>query len=224
MTIKTNPVEQHQPEWEDFSDISSASGLSSLPPREFSLAPQQQIHDDKIPLTAPELVGHLRETPDRKVVTTELTTTATTRQIDEREEWSRIFNVPKVNPEVPNWSVLIRVLQPIEPDDSHVIDTAETFNSRLTMTDRMKWRQIITTESVLRTMLTEAVVREDFERISRDVRFRNTFEPPKWNVIIRILTPEDIGNVLSGKYWSTSSWCLQALTRNISPEGAVCPL
>lgn len=193
MKIKTNPVPPQQPQWEDFSDISSASGLSSLPPREFSLAPQQQIHDDKIPLTAPELVGHLRENPDRQLVTTDLVT-RTTETNRESEEWFRIFNIPKENPAVPNWSVLIRVLQPIEPEESHVIDTAETFNSQLTMTDRMKWRQIITTESVLRTKLIEAVVREDFERISRDVRFRNTFEPPKWNVIIRILTPsEDIG-------------------------------
>ena len=39
----------------------------------------------------------------------------------------------------------------------------------------------------------EAVVREDFERIRRDVRFEDVFEPPKWDVIIRILTPKDIG-------------------------------
>jgi len=70
-----------------------------------------------------------------------------------------------------------------------VIESAETFNSQLTMTDKMKWRQIITTESTLRTLLTEAVVKEDFEQIRSDQRYVKLFDPPKWDVIIRILTP-----------------------------------
>ncbi|CAG9773007.1 unnamed protein product [Ceutorhynchus assimilis] len=192
VTIKNYPVQAQPPQWEDFSDISSASGLSTPKPlRVMSLPPQPQIDDNKLPLSAPELVGSLGQ---QRIVTTDVRTTETSREVTEREEWERVFNVPKTNPEVANWSVLIRVLQPIEPtDDVQVIETAETFNSQLTMTDRMKWRQIITTESTLRTLLTEAVVREDFERISHDQRFEHIFEPPKWNVIIRILTPEDIG-------------------------------
>lgn len=59
--------------------------------------------------------------------------------------------------QVPNWSVLIRVLQPIEAELSPVIDSAETYNSQLTLSDRMKWRQIITTESTLKTLLTGLV-------------------------------------------------------------------
>ena len=81
-----------------------------------------------------------------------------------------------------NWDVLIRVLNAPIRDDS---DTA----SVLTIEDRQKWHQIITTESTLRTMLTEAVVTEDFERIRRDVRFERIFEAPKWDVIIRVLAP-----------------------------------
>ena len=57
----------------------------------------------------------------------------------------------------------------------------------LTEDDREKWREIITTESTLRTLLTEAVVTEDFERIRRDTRFVRMFEPIKWDVIIRVL-------------------------------------
>ncbi|KAL1506227.1 hypothetical protein ABEB36_005624 [Hypothenemus hampei] len=201
VTIKNYPIPPHPPQWEDFSDISSASGLSTPKlPRIVNLAPQQQIRDDKIPLSSPELVGYVDQHPpgpgkDRKIITSDLTTrnTETLKETLEKEEWLRVFNIPKENPEVPNWEVLIRVLQPIETEDTQVLETAETFNSQLTMTDRMKWRQIITTESTLRTLLTEAIVREDFERISRDVRFKQVFEPPKWNVIIRILTPEDIG-------------------------------
>merc|ERR1719378_1946447 len=78
-----------------------------------------------------------------------------------------------------NWDVLIRVLNP-PPEES---DTA----SVLTEDDREKWREIITTESTLRTLLTEAVVTEDFERIRRDTRFVRMFEPIKWDVIIRVL-------------------------------------
>lgn len=40
-------------------------------------------------------------------------------------------------------------------------------------------------------MLTEAVVREDFERIRTDVRYESLFEPQSWDVIIRILAPPD---------------------------------
>lgn len=40
-------------------------------------------------------------------------------------------------------------------------------------------------------MLTEAVVREDFERIRADVRYESLFEAPTWDVIIRILAPPD---------------------------------
>ncbi|XP_050293740.1 uncharacterized protein LOC126734248 [Anthonomus grandis grandis] len=213
VTIKNYPIKPQPPQWEDFSDVSSISGLTLTPKsqRFMSLPPQPQIDDNKIPLSAPELVGNLSLQPppppthrvrfvspppsDRRVVTTDQTTlrTETAKELTDKEEWLRVFNIPKENPEVPNWNVLIRVLQPIEPEDSHVIETAETFNSQLTMTDRMKWRQIITTESTLRTLLTEATVRDDYERISRDSRFEHIYEPPKWDVIIRILSPEDIG-------------------------------
>lgn len=81
------------------------------------------------------------------------------------------YNLPVTNPEVPNWNVLIRVLQPTEQEEGPVIENAETFNSQLTVADKIKWRQIITTESTLRTLLTECVVREDYERVSRDVRY-----------------------------------------------------
>lgn len=40
-------------------------------------------------------------------------------------------------------------------------------------------------------MLTEAVVREDFERIRSDVRYERIFEPQTWEVLIRILAPPD---------------------------------
>ncbi|XP_030759070.1 uncharacterized protein LOC115884588 [Sitophilus oryzae] len=225
VTIKNYPISPQPPQWEDFSDISSASGLTLTPKMErvMSLPPQAQIDDDKLPLNSPELVGHLHQmppSPQRAVVTTDLTTrtTATTKETTDREEWLRIFNVPKVNPEVPNWEVLIRVLQPIEQEESHVLETADTFNSQLTMTDRMKWRQIITTESTLRTLLTEAVVREDYERIRRDTRFERVFEPPKWDVIIRILTPEDIGP--DQKYFFPRRGSLPTLLEYDSDDGS----
>lgn len=40
-------------------------------------------------------------------------------------------------------------------------------------------------------MLTEAVVREDFERIRSDTRYERIFEPQTWEVLIRILAPPD---------------------------------
>lgn len=178
VTIKNYPVQMPEPpDWENFSDISSASGMTLTPKLErasMSLPPQNTIDDDKLPLNSPELVGSIGQ----------LTA-------EEEETFVSTYNIPLHNPEVPNWDVLIRVLQPQEQEEGPVIETAEQFNSQLTTADKMKWRQIITTESTLRTMLTEAVVREDFERIRRDQRYEKLFEPPKWDVIIRILTPLD---------------------------------
>ena len=66
------------------------------------------------------------------------------------------------HPPPPNWTALIRVLEPPP--------TEQAVREVLTDDDREKWRQIITTESTLRTMLTTATVREDYERIRRDQR------------------------------------------------------
>lgn len=181
VTIKNYPVEMPEPpDWENFSDISSASGMTLTPKPEravMSLPPQSTIDDNKLPLNSPELVGNIGQS---RYVSTQ-----------EEETFMSTYNIPVHNPQVPNWNVLIRVLQPQEQEEGPVLETAEQFNSQLTVADKMKWRQIITTESTLRTMLTEAVVREDFERIRNDQRYEKLFEPPKWDVIIRILTPID---------------------------------
>ncbi|KAG7154419.1 hypothetical protein Hamer_G018152 [Homarus americanus] len=88
------------------------------------------------------------------------------------------------HPLPPNWNVLLRVLDPPP--------TQEAVQYILTKEDREKWRQIISTESTLRTMLTYATVKEDYERIRHDQRYETLFEPRKWDVIIRILSPPDI--------------------------------
>lgn len=187
VTIKNYPGELPEPpEWENFSDISSASGLTLTPKLEranLSLPPKSTIVDDKLPLNAPEIVANIGQQPPRY---------SASIVVPPREDnFLSTFNIPVENPEVPNWHILIRVLQPTEHEESYVIESAETFNSQLTTADKLKWRQIITTESTLRTLLTECVVREDFERIKQDTRFSTLFEPPKWDVIIRILTPID---------------------------------
>lgn len=187
VTIKNYPVEfTEPPEWENFSDISSASGLTLTPKPErasLSLPPKNTIVDDKLPLNAPEIVANIGQQPPRYTASMEIPPA--------HDNYLTTFNIPEINPDVPNWNVLIRVLQPTEQEDSYVIESAETFNSQLTTADKLKWRQIITTESTLRTLLTECIVREDYERIKQDKRFSSVFEPPKWDVIIRILTPID---------------------------------
>ncbi|XP_076042621.1 zona pellucida domain protein papillote [Oratosquilla oratoria] len=88
------------------------------------------------------------------------------------------------HPPPPNWNVLLRVLDP-PPTQRAVTEV-------LTIEDREKWRQILTTESTLLTMLTQATVKEDYERIRHDQRYEKLFEPRKWDVIIRILAPPDV--------------------------------
>ncbi|CAH1176166.1 unnamed protein product [Phaedon cochleariae] len=187
VTIKNYPVEMPEPpEWENFSDISSASNMTLTPKPErakLSLPPQTTIVDNKLPLNAPEIVANIGQQPHRY---------SSSVEVVQDQSYLSTFNIPIENPEVPNWNVLIKVLQPTEQEEGPVIESAETFNAQLTTSDKMKWRQIITTESSLRTLLTECVVREDYERvIHSDSRYATLFEPPKWDVIIRILSPPD---------------------------------
>lgn len=93
------------------------------------------------------------------------------------------LEVPVPKPE--NWESLVRVLEPETPEPNARYRVEQT----LTLEDKRKWRQIITTESTLRQLITEATVREDFERIRSDPQFEKIFEPEKWDVIIRVIAP-----------------------------------
>lgn len=164
--IRNYPTEHTGPQWEDFSDISSASGITipkiERPP--MNVPPLNYIDESGEHLRSPEMVGNMKP-----------------------------IDLPEEDKSVPNWDVLIRVLEDFdETITDHRYETSTNILKRqLSYDDRIKWKEIITTESTLRKMLTEAVVREDFERISRDVRYEKLFEPPAWDVIIRILAPPD---------------------------------
>ena len=132
-----------------------------------------------------------RETVTRRTDVTrdDFDRTTVTRAMQKlQEDDTRIWNE--------RWRVLLRVLESPPPprEPSEVGPASETdydtdTASVLTEDDREKWRQIITTESTLRTLLTQATVREDYERIRRDTRYEKLFEPEKWDVIIRVLAP-----------------------------------
>lgn len=166
--IRQHGFEATGPQWEDFSDISSASGVPpSIERAPINVPPPQYISQTGEFLRSPEMVGNMKP-----------------------------IEMPEEDKAVPNWDVLIRVLE--EPEIEPVVrgnryeTSTNILQRQLSYEDRLKWREIITTESTLRKMLTTAVVREDFERISHDSRYERLFEPQSWDVIIRILAlPED---------------------------------
>lgn len=172
VTIRNFPSDNaQQPQWEDFSDISSMSGMPLTPQmqrQEFSIPPPQYINESGLKLTSPELVGNMKP-----------------------------IEMPPEDKAVPNWDVLIRVLETPTDEEQSVADDVSSEHSshflqrQLSYDDRAKWKEIITTESSLRSMLTEAVVREDFERIRSDTRYEQLFQPQTWDVLIRILAPPD---------------------------------
>lgn len=90
-------------------------------------------------------------------------------------------------PRPTNWESLVRVLT--EPEPVEEPNARYRVEQTLTLEDKRKWRQIITTESTLRQLITEATVREDFERIRSDPKYEQIFEPEKWDVIIRVIAP-----------------------------------
>lgn len=165
--IRNYPTEAGGPQWEDFSDISSASGIAPPVMRApMNVPPPAHISQTGGLLRSPEMVGNMKP-----------------------------VEMPEEDKAVPNWDVLIRVLE--EPEIEPVVrenryeTSTNILQRQLSYEDRVKWKEIITTESTLRKMLTTAVVREDFERISHDVRYERLFEPQSWDVIIRILAPPD---------------------------------
>ncbi|XP_037915270.1 uncharacterized protein LOC119654170 [Hermetia illucens] len=170
VTIRNYPTEdQIQNRWENFSDISSASGMTLTPKMErasLSLPPAQYISESGEKLTSPELVGNMKP-----------------------------IEIPPQDRAVPNWDILIRVLEnadmPEVDDTSSVHSSVYPLTRQLSYEDKTKWKEIITTQSTLRTMLSEAVVREDFERIRNDIRYERIFEPQTWDVLIRILAPPE---------------------------------
>lgn len=170
VTIRNYPT-QDKPQWEDFSDISSAPSVQ-VEPVKYTQPPKTYIDETGEKLTSPELVVNMKP-----------------------------IEIPPEDKSVPNWDVLIRILEnqeeatePLIPDDTsstHSQTIQHVLQRQISYDDKIKWRDIITTESSLRTMLTEAVVREDFERIRSDTRYETIFESQTWDVIIRILAPPD---------------------------------
>lgn len=142
------------PEWENFSDVSSASNLTITNENVMSSSSSHR-HFEEVDTNIRPTYTARGEMPSRAQPRDLMT--------DDLEDLA-------------NWYTLSRVLEP-------------QYSSEFTQEERTKWREIITTESTLRTLLTEAVVREDFELIRKDVRYTNLFAPAKWDVIIRILSP-----------------------------------
>lgn len=135
VTIRNYPTEEMtspMPEWENFSDISSASNLTMV----HEPGPSKLVDD---------------EPGDELDVTIEPTYTA-------RADIPRQHH--GMDPETVRESMytLSRVLEP-------------QYAVELTEDERKKWKEIITTESTLRTLLTEAVVKEDYELIRKDSRY-----------------------------------------------------
>lgn len=185
VTIR-NYQENTEPAWEDFSDISSASGITLPRPvtTQMPVPTSTYISENDVFLQSPELVGSVKP-----------------------------IEIPPEDKSVSNWDVLIRVLQDVEiPDISvttaslHCTRVPVRLTTQLSYDDKAKWKEIITTESTLRTMLTEAVVREDFERIRSDARYEKLFEPQSWEIIMRILAPPDEAELRRSKRKKRENW------------------
>lgn len=103
---------------------------------------------------------------------------------EEHQRYLSTLEVPVPRPN--NWDSLVRVLE-VEPESEP--NARYRVEQSLTLEDKRKWRQIITTESTLRQLITEATVKEDYERIRSDPEYERIFEPEKWDVIIRVIAP-----------------------------------
>ncbi|XP_074112588.1 zona pellucida domain protein papillote isoform X2 [Cotesia typhae] len=159
VTIRNYPADEvppAPPQWENFSDVSSASNLT--------------IVNDHL---------HMMRSTDEVDSTIEPT-------YSRAEMPSRSPQGLDTESVGDQWETLSRVLEP-------------QYSGELTDDEREKWREVITTESTLRTLLSEAVVKEDYDLIRKDARYQTLFPPAKWDVIIRILSPPPASSIASSK-------------------------
>lgn len=100
-------------------------------------------------------------------------------------------DIPPRDRSISNWDVLVRVLNHNEIedfDDKSSHRSSVCLQKQLSYEDKVKWRDILLTESLLRNKLTKATAKEDFEKIRHDVQYNTLFDAESWEVIIRILT------------------------------------
>lgn len=199
VTLRNYP-NQDKPQWEDFSDVSSGvSGpvVVREPPR-YNVPPPNYVNESGTKLTSPELVGNMKPVeipPQDKAVPNWDVLIRVLEQQDEQTETINIHDettstqLIRTMPPPPQTSQSVQP-QP-QPQPPQPLHPQYVLQHQISYDDKLKWRDIITTESTLRTMLTEAVVREDFERIRSDTRYETLFEPQTWDVLIRILAPPD---------------------------------
>ncbi|ODN00006.1 Cuticlin-1 [Orchesella cincta] len=174
VSFRTHPRDEEE-SWERGSETTEVSSIgwsaveeAPIQPNYTTLSQESYIRRNQI---------H-REDTDRTTVTRALQKL----QQDDTQIWNE------------KWKVLFRVLESPQPGEEHPFVSEMDYDSRsetasvLTEDDRERWRQIITTESTLRKLLTEATYREDYERIRQDTRFEKLFEPEKWDVIIRTIS------------------------------------
>ncbi|XP_047525583.1 uncharacterized protein LOC125063268 isoform X1 [Pieris napi] len=203
VTIRNHTLPEAQ--WENFSDISSASGMTLTPKMErvpMSLPPQKFIGKGGPDLFSPELIKqtatNYHQSPDLPL----LPELPPARNPLFREEDDDDVPEPTPAPPVPpNWSVLTRVLK-TEAQDEVLSETERSY--RLTREERLRWRELITHESTLRRELARSSTREEFSRLAHDHRFAPLYAPPKWEVIIRILAPPE--RPPKNRYRKKSEW------------------
>ncbi|KAL0850555.1 hypothetical protein ABMA28_012330 [Loxostege sticticalis] len=206
VTIRNHMMPEAQ--WENFSDISSASGMTLTPKMErvpMSLPPQKYIGKGGPDLFSPELIkqtGHVYQPPTSPTDMPLLPELPPARNPLYREEDDEDVPEPTPAPPVPpNWSVLTRVLK-TEAQDEVLSETERNF--RLTREERLRWREVITHESTLRRELARSSTREEFSRVAHDHRFAPLYAPHKWEVIIRILAPPP--DKPKNRYRKKSEW------------------
>ncbi|KAI5634988.1 hypothetical protein NE865_12312 [Phthorimaea operculella] len=194
VTIRNHTMPEAQ--WENFSDISSASGMTLTPKMErvpLSLPPQKYIGKGGPDLFSPELIkataerSHVYQPPGSPHDMPILPELPPARNPLYREEDDEDVPEPTPAPPVPpNWNVLTRVLK-TEAQDEVLQETERSL--RLTREERLRWRELITHESTLRRELARSSTREEFFKVAHDHRFAPLYAPHKWEVIIRILAP-----------------------------------
>ncbi|XP_076346729.1 uncharacterized protein LOC143244977 [Tachypleus tridentatus] len=77
--------------------------------------------------------------------------------------------------------IMFRVTQSLSTNDA----------KEMSVEDKEKWKKLIHSDKIFRSLIQEATTTEELTRISRDKRYEHLYTPKKWQVIIRVLTAPD---------------------------------
>ncbi|KAG7303873.1 hypothetical protein JYU34_010775 [Plutella xylostella] len=202
VTIRNHTLPDAQ--WENFSDISSASGMTLTPKMErvpLSLPRDYNIGPD---LFSPELVAGMGSLPELPPAVNPLYRESEPTPLHQYYHVSHHHHHQSSGRELP--PAVNPLYRESEPAPLHQYYHLVTESTQLTETERQRWHSLTTNDTSLRRALSSVSSREQLSLVARDPRHAPLFAPHTWQVIMHVLQPPPQQDKPKNRYRKKSEW------------------